>query len=110
MSGEIPSGVLTTREARKHLSDFLKEARQPGPGTVRFYGAQRKAEAAIMPADLAESLLDLMDDVVIAERIRDRTENEPRVSGTVEEFLAGAGLDVEHVRRLRRRRRSSSSE
>lgn len=40
-----------------------------------------------MPADLATELLDLMDDVVIGEEIRHRTESEEVHSGTVEVSL-----------------------
>lgn len=40
-----------------------------------------------MPADLATELLDLMDDVVIGEEIRRRTESEEVHSGTVEVSL-----------------------
>jgi hypothetical protein len=108
MARPIPDGVLTTREAREHISDFLREAREGGIETpVRFYGAQRKPEAAIMSADLANELLDLMDDVVIAEQIRRRTESDEVESGTVDDFLAGAGVDAARIRRLRASRRGT---
>lgn len=108
MSSTIPEGVLSTREAREHLSDFLREAREAGADApVHFYGAHRKAEAAIMPADLATELLDLMDDVVIGEEIRRRSETDEVHSGTVDEFLEGAGVDVDRIRRLRDARRGT---
>lgn len=101
-------GVLSTREAREHLSDFLREARESGVGApVHFYGAHRKPEAAIMPAALATELLDLMDDAVIAEEVRRRTESDEVHSGTVDEFLEGAGVDVARIRRMRNARRGA---
>jgi hypothetical protein len=60
-----------------------------------------------MPADLATELLDLMDDVVIAEEIRRRTESDEVRSGTVDGFLEGAGVDVDRIRRLRDSRHGS---
>jgi hypothetical protein len=107
MARQIPDAVLTTREAREHLSDFLAEARRHGAGApVRFYGARRRPEAAVMSAELAKSLLDLMDEVVIAEAVRERL-GQPTTSGTVDDFLGGAGLDVARLRRLRAARRGA---
>lgn len=104
MADPIPEGVLSTREARRHLSDFLREAREQGrEAPVHFYGAHRQAEAAIMPAELAHELLDLLDEVVIAAQIQDRADDEV-IHGTVDELLERAGIDRQRVHQRRARR------
>lgn len=101
MSQQVPDGVLSTREAREHLSHILDEVRRLGAAApVRYYGAHRRPEAAVMSGELAASLLELMDEVVILDEVRARLA-EPSRSGTVEDFLQGTGLDVAELRAKR---------
>ncbi|MGI8575039.1 MAG: hypothetical protein ACR2MA_06785 [Egibacteraceae bacterium] len=54
-----------------------------------------------MSAELAASLLDLMDEVVIAQQVRERLKSDAVVSGTVEEFFEGTGVEVAAARSRR---------
>jgi hypothetical protein len=104
---DIPNAVLSTREAKAHLSDFLKEARTQGAAApLHYYGAQRRPEAVVMSAERAKRFLDIMDEVAIVQQWLERRD-EPVHSGTVDEFLAGAGVDPERIRKLRADRRGA---
>jgi hypothetical protein len=104
---DIPDAVLSTREAKAHLSDFLKEARAQGrEAPIHYYGAQRRPEAVVMSAERAHMLLDVMDEVVILQTVLERAD-EPVDTGTVEDFLTGAGIDADRIRKLRAERRGA---
>lgn len=93
--------VWSTREARDHLSAYLAETRRHGRATpVRYYGAQRRREAALVSAELMDELLELADDVAIAAEVAER-EGDEVVTGTVDEFLAGAGITQEDLDQAR---------
>jgi hypothetical protein len=103
---DIPEAVLSTREAKAHLSDFLKEARAHGrDAPIHYYGAQRRPEAVVMSAERAQMLLDVMDEVVIVQTVLER--RRPVHRGTVDDFLTGAGIEADRIRKLRAERRGA---
>jgi antitoxin StbD len=65
--------VLPTSEARAHLTSITAEFRERGAacGPVIF-GSHRAPEAALVPYELVELLDPIIEDLVIAARVRER--------------------------------------
>lgn len=63
--------VLSSADMRRELPSTLRRFRQGGIQPVAF-GAHRKAEAVIVPAEAYEKLLNLVEDLQIAAQVRDR--------------------------------------
>lgn len=91
-----PTEVLPTSEARKLLTAITAEFREHGAasGPVLF-GSRRRPEAAIVPYELIELLDPIIEDLVIAARVRERLAADDGARYTLEEVAAEFGLDVD---------------
>lgn len=89
-----PTEVLPTSEARKYLTAITGEFRKRGAasGPVVF-GSRRRPEAAIVPYELIELLDLVIEDLVIAARVRERLEADDGIRYTVDELAAEFDLD-----------------
>jgi len=66
--------VLPSREIRTELPKALERFRQEGISAQPIvFGAHRKPEAVVIPFELYASLLPLIEDLEIAQVVRERT-------------------------------------
>ena len=100
-TGEVPrvlppTEVLPTSEARKLLTAIVADFREHGAasGPVLF-GSHRRPEAAIVPYELLELLDPVIEDLVIAARVRARLAEDDGTRLSVDEVAAKFGLDVD---------------
>ena len=69
----IPSTVLGTAEARAALPAILERFREQGVDAAPvFIGSYRRADAVVISAALAERLAPLLEDLLLADVIRER--------------------------------------
>lgn len=93
----MPSRVLTTSEAREQVPAIAQRFREQGAAAeIVFFGPHRRAEAAIVPLALLEELAPLIEDFLLARRVRERLASEAaRVS--LAEVDARLGLSDEEL-------------
>jgi hypothetical protein len=85
---------MPVKEARDSLSKVLGVFRQHGRDSRPvFIGAHRKAEAVILPVELFQELLPLIEDHLIAQEIRQRLANDTGERISHEELLAELGYE-----------------
>lgn len=91
-----PTEVLPTSEARRLLTTITGEFREHGAasGPVLF-GSRRRPEAAIVPYELIELLDPVIEDLVIAARVRERLAEDDGTRYTLEEVAAEFGLELD---------------
>jgi hypothetical protein len=90
-----PTGVLPTSEARALLTTITAEFREHGAacGPVLF-GSHRVPEAALVPYELVELLDPIIEDLVIAARVRERRAADEGVRYTLDEAAAELGITL----------------
>lgn len=88
--------VLPTSEARKHLTTITAAFRERGvaSGPILF-GSRRKPEAAIVPYELIELLDPIIEDLVIAARVRERVAVDDGTRYTLDEVAASFGIELD---------------
>jgi len=85
--------ILGTAETRKRLPAILSEFRRRGADAAPVYiGSYRHADAVLIPAALAERIAPLIEDALLAERVRARLAD-PGVPVPGDEVVARLGLD-----------------
>ena len=91
-----PTEVLPTSEVRKYLTSITAVFREHGAasGPVLF-GSRRKPEAAIVPYELIELLDPIVEDLVIAARVRERLAADDGTRHTVEDVATSLGLELD---------------
>ena len=91
-----PTEVLPTSEARKLLTSIAAEFREHGAasGPVLF-GTHRRPEAAIVPYELVELLDSVIEDLVIAARVRKWLAEDDGTRLSVDDVGAKFGLRVD---------------
>lgn len=91
-----PTEVLPTSEARKLLTVITAEFREHGTasGPVLF-GSRRRPEAAIIPYELVELLDPIIEDLVIAARVRERLADDDGTRFSVDEVATRFDLDLD---------------
>ena len=88
-----PSGVLPTSEARATLTAITAEFRDHGAASgVVVFGSRRRPEAAIVPYELIELLDPVIEDLVIAARVRERLAEDDGTRYSLDEVAAEFGL------------------
>lgn len=85
--------VLPSREIRTELPKALERFRQDGIAAAPIvFGAHRKPEAVVIPFELYASLLPLIEDLEIAQIVRERTAAGPATP--LDETAAKLGIDL----------------
>lgn len=93
MTIAAPFSVLPSRELRTELPKVLDRFRHEGMGSQPVvFGAHRKPEAVVIPYDLYATLLPLIEDLEIAQIVRERTEAGPATP--LAETAAKLGIDL----------------
>lgn len=86
--------VLPSREIRIELPKALERFRLEGiAATPVVFGAHRKPEAVVIPFELYASLLPLIEDLEIAQLVRERTAAGPATP--LEATAAKLGIDLD---------------
>lgn len=93
MSFSAPLPVLPSRDARDELPNALKRFRAEGVSAEPLiFGSHRKPEAAVIPFELYEELLPLVEDILIARAARERIAAGPAVP--LSDIAERAGIDL----------------
>jgi hypothetical protein len=89
--------VLGTSEARTQLPAILHRCREEGAAAgLVFVGANRKADAVIIPAELLERIAPYLEDLELADRLRTRlADDAPNLSEA--EVDAALGFDPAEI-------------
>ena len=84
--------VLPSREARTEIPKALKRFRVEGATAEPVvFGSHRKPEAVVIPFELYTSLLPAIEEIEIAQIVRERQGEQAR---PLSEFAAELGLDA----------------
>jgi antitoxin StbD len=91
-----PTEVLPTSEARALLTSITAQFREHGAacGPVLF-GSHRVPEAALVPYELVELLDPIIEDLVIAARVRQRRTADDGLRYSIDEVAAELGIAVD---------------
>ena len=86
--------VLPTSEARSLLSSTVMRFRQEGIAAAPLlFGSHRKPEGVVLPFELFERLLPEIDNILLAERVRERI-NEGSESLPLEQLIEELGFKI----------------
>ncbi|MBK5224176.1 MAG: hypothetical protein JJE52_15140 [Acidimicrobiia bacterium] len=93
-----PTKVLTTTEARTGLPKLAAAFHAEGiEGGIVFFGPHRRPDGAIVPAAMLAALAPYLEDIVIAERVRQRRATDTGERITMAELIAGGRFDADEV-------------
>ncbi len=88
--------VLPTSEARARLTSITAGFRRDGAAAgLVVFGSHRKPEAAVVPYELVELLDPVIEDLVIAARVRERDTDDGGARYPLEEVAADLGVDLD---------------
>ena len=94
MSFTAPLPVLPSRDARDELPKALKRFRAEGVSAEPLiFGSHRKPEAAVIPFELYEEVLPLIEDILIARAARERIAAGPAIPLSDTADRIGVDLD-----------------
>lgn len=89
-----PNPVLSITEMREAAPQVAKSFREDGlAADVVFFGSQRRFDGALIPAALFTAFADVLEDLVIAQRVRERRETDTGVRFTLDEVDEMLGHD-----------------
>lgn len=89
--------IMGTAETRRKLPKILESFRLAGSTAEPvFIGAYRHVEAVLLPAQLAEKLAPIIEDLILAERARSR-EAHPSLTTSGDDIVRRLGLDEEAI-------------
>lgn len=90
--------VETISDARKHLTGHVARSREQGlDAEPVIFGDHRRPEAALLPYDTFQLLLDIAEDVIVAERIRERLDADSGNRTSLNEVAAEFGIDLDEL-------------
>jgi PHD/YefM family antitoxin component YafN of YafNO toxin-antitoxin module len=88
----------TISDARANLTSHVARFRAEGIGAEPVvFGDHRLPEAVLLPFETFELLLDVAEDIVIAERIRERDARDSGNRTTLAEAAAELGIDLDEL-------------
>jgi len=95
--GEEPM-TETIRDARRNLTSHVARFRSEGlDAEPVVFGDHRRPEAVLLPHVTFELLLDLAEDLAIAERLRQRRAADGSERTTLAEAAAAFGVDLDEL-------------
>lgn len=90
--------VETISDARKHLTQHVARFRAEGlDAEPVVFGDHRQPEAALVPYEMLDLLLDVAEDIVIGERIRERDASDDGARTTLGDLAAELGVDLDEL-------------
>lgn len=88
--------VETISDARRHLTKHVARFREEGlDAEPVVFGDRRTAEAVVIPFEMFQLLLDVAEDIAIAERIRERVATDTGVRSSLVDAAAEFGIDLD---------------
>ena len=88
----------TISDARRNLTGHVARFRREGlDAEPVVFGDHRRPEAVLLPHAMFELLLDLAEDIVLAERIRERRASDSGQRTTLAEAAAALGVDLDEL-------------
>jgi hypothetical protein len=92
----LPTEVLPTSEARAELTAITAGFREQGAAAgIVIFGNRRVPEAAVVPYELVELLDPIIEDLVIAARVRERLAADDGERFSLEDVAGEFGIDLE---------------
>lgn len=86
------------KEARERLSSITAAFREHGAAAgIVVIGSHRKPEAAVIPYALVELLDPVIEDLVIADRVRQRLADDTGERFDLDEVAGALGVDLESL-------------
>lgn len=90
--------VETISDARKHLTGHVARFRAEGlDAEPVVFGDHRQPEAALIPYELLQLLLDIAEDIAIAERVRAREASDTGNRTSLADVAAELGVDLDEL-------------
>ena len=90
--------VDTISDARKDLTRHVARFREQGlDAEPVLFGDRRRPEAALLPYEMFQLLLDLAEDAAIAHRVRERTETDDGTRVSLADVAAELGVDLDEL-------------
>jgi hypothetical protein len=94
-SGEAAETVSDTR---KHLTGHVARFRAEGIDAAPVvFGDRRQRDAVLLPYETFVLLLDVAEDIVISERLRERTASDSGRRTSLGEVAADFGIDLDSL-------------
>ena len=91
----MPETVSATRDQlTKHVQRFREQGVEAAPV---IFGDRRRPEAALLPYETFRLLLEVAEDIVLAQRIRDRDAADSGGRTTLGEAAAEFGIDLDDL-------------
>lgn len=90
--------VETISDARKRLTGHVARFRSEGVDAEPvIFGDHRQPEAALIPYEMFQLLLDVAEDVAIAQRLRERTASDIGHRTSLGRVAADFGIDLDEL-------------
>ncbi|MEX1044198.1 MAG: hypothetical protein WD532_09155 [Acidimicrobiia bacterium] len=90
--------VETISDARKRLTGHVARFRSQGVDAEPvIFGDHRQPEAALIPYETFQLLMDVAEDIAIAQRLRERTTSDTGNRTSLKEAAAEFGLDLDEL-------------
>ena len=88
----------TISQARTRLPAHVRRFREQGlDAEPVIFGDRRQPDAALLPYEMFELLLDVAEDIAIAQRIRERHAADDGKRTTLSDAAAEFGIDLEDL-------------
>jgi PHD/YefM family antitoxin component YafN of YafNO toxin-antitoxin module len=86
----------TISDTRQHLTGHVARFREQGLDAAPvIFGDRRQPEAALLPYETFELLLDVAEDIAIAQRIRERRATDSGNRTSLGELASELGVDLD---------------
>jgi len=87
---------MPTSEARAELTSITAAFRDGGAAAgIVVFGSYRRPEAAVIPYELVELLDPIIEDLVIAQRVRERLADDDGTRLTLDQVATRLGVDLD---------------
>lgn len=98
MNAYTSASPATVSDTRKNLTGHVARFRSEGiDAEPVVFGDHRRPEAVLLPFDTFELLLDVAEDIVLAQRVRERAATDDGTRVTLAEAAARFGLDLDDL-------------
>ena len=89
---------VTTTEARSALTSTLRRFREEGAGAEPVvFGSHRKPEAVVMPYAAYHELVDLAEEITVAQTLRERDAQDSGRRHSLREVAETLGVDLDEL-------------
>jgi PHD/YefM family antitoxin component YafN of YafNO toxin-antitoxin module len=98
MNAYTSTSPATVSDTRKHLTGHVARFRREGvDADPVVFGDHRRPEAVLLPFETFELLLEAAEDIVLAQRVRERAASDDGTRVTLSEAATRFGLDLDRL-------------